>query len=244
MNIRLEESVVEPWTNRCTGSVQSSAVVGPPAEWPRSLANVPHQEMAETSPESARICTRLRRYGQRIPSKEAAASIPFQSGLPSVWASSRKRGLPRPARPGWRCAEGGNTRHRRLHPCTPDGAGSGCLRPLHSRSRTPLTPTWSQNQKKNYLLLKRGLIDGRAIVSTRPPSWSQGMRTRATGSLFFLPDDRRVRARAEVKAGAGGGGRKIWTGFWNRSTAVDWISVSVGCKTRTGVLIPLFSPWF
>lgn len=138
---RVSDAVAEPWPNRCSGSVQSSAVVGPPAEWP-------HQEMAETSPESARICPRLRRRCESIPSKEAAASIPFQSGLPSVWASSRKRCLPRPARPGWRCAEGGNTRHRRLHPCTPGGAGSGCLRPLHSRSRTPLTPTWSQNQRE------------------------------------------------------------------------------------------------
>lgn len=62
----VSDAIIEHLTNRLTVSVQSSTVVGPPAEWPRSPANVQHQEMAETSLESARIWTRLRRYGQNM----------------------------------------------------------------------------------------------------------------------------------------------------------------------------------
>lgn len=55
------------------------------------------------------------------------------------------------------------------------------------------------------------------------------MRTRATGSLFFLPDDRRVRARAEVKLEPEGAVAKygpdfetdpqLWIGFHSVSAA-------------------------
>lgn len=89
------DALIEHVTNQHSVSVKLHSVVGPPAEWPRSAANI--QDKIRKWPRRA---SRLREYGLiwtktvSMPSKQAAANIPFQSELPSVWASSRKRCLP------------------------------------------------------------------------------------------------------------------------------------------------------
>lgn len=117
-----------------------------------------HQEMAETELMSdVRLALILDTVSQArkkilfIPRNLDSISfraVPFQNGLPSVWVSSRRRCPPRRGQPGSRFAGGASTRRRHLHPCTPGGGGSGCLRPPRSRSQTPLPPTWQRTEQK------------------------------------------------------------------------------------------------
>lgn len=57
----VSDAIIEHLTNRFTVSVQSSTVVGPPAEWPRSPANVQDNvrkwpRRASSLPEYGLVC--------------------------------------------------------------------------------------------------------------------------------------------------------------------------------------------